>query len=233
MKRYRILDGTALKLIALTSMLIDHTASILLRNSDFVVLRLGGRVLDLYTLMRCVGRISFPIYAFLLVEGFLHTSSVKRYARDLLILALVSELPWNLSHAGTLLLAHQNVMFTMLFGLLGMWALRDLQTHRVIQAGALFALLGLSLFGHVDYGAAGYGFIIVLYLLRSDRLRQAVAGSCVLYADWLAAFGFVPIALYNGKRGWIRGRAMKYVFYAMYPAHLLILYLIRSATIGY
>lgn len=232
-KRFQFVNGSLLKLIALAAMLLDHTASILLEDNHFVVLEIGSHQIDLYMLFRYIGRISFPIYAFLLVEGFLHTSDVRRYAGNLLIFALLSELPWNLAHSGKLLYPNQNVMFTLLFGLLGIWVIREFRTQRTKQACGLLALLALSFFFHADFGWTGFGLILALFLLRGSRLHQTVVGTCFFASNWTAAFGFVPVALYNGKRGFVSNRFLKYAFYAVYPLHLLVLYFIRRATIGY
>ena len=72
-----------------------------------------------------------------------------------------------------------------------------------------------------------------MYLLRSSPLLRAVVGSCVLSSRWIAGLAFLPIAFYNGKRGFIRGKAAKYLFYVIYPAHIFALYLIKRNTIGY
>ena len=231
--RWKILDGSALKVLAVIAMIADHTASALLGDTSIILFRLGTWIIDLYDLMRMVGRISFPLFAFLLVEGFEHTRSVKRYAGNLLLFALASEIPWNLEHSGTLLYGGQNVMFTLLFGLLGLWVIRDYQGSREKKAAALLGLLALSVVFRADYGCAGFGFILMLYLLRDQKLLQAVVGCCFLPDRWVAGLAFLPISLYNGKRGFIRGKPMKYAFYLVYPLHLLVLFWIRKMTIGY
>lgn len=100
-EQYRIISGSALKLIAVITMLIDHTASALLRDSDIVLITFGDKPLTLYYSMRFVGRIAFPIFAFLLAEGFVYTRNRVKYGVSLAVLALISELPWNLVHTGT------------------------------------------------------------------------------------------------------------------------------------
>lgn len=231
--RWKVLNGSWLKLLAMVAMIVDHTASVLLQDTYIIVFRFGPRVIDLYDLMRIFGRISFPLFAFLLVEGFEHTRNVKRYAGNLLLFAVLSEIPWNLEHSGRLLFGYQNVMFTLLFGLLGLWAIRDYHGSPWKKAAVLLGLLVLSVVFHADYGCAGFGFILMLYLLRNQKLFRAVVGCCFLPAAWQAGLAFLPISLYNGKRGFIRGRALKYAFYLFYPLHLLALFWIRKMTIGY
>lgn len=232
-ERWKILDGSSLKVLAAAAMLVDHIAAVLLRDTRIIVFRLGTRYIDLYDLMRMFGRISFPLFAFLLVEGFVHTRSVKRYGGNLLLFALLSEIPWNLEHSGTLLYGSQNVMFTLLFGLLGLWVIRDYQGSREKKAAALVGLLALSVLFRADYGCAGFGFILMLYLLRDQKLLQAVVGCCFLPDRWVAGLAFVPISLYSTKRGFIRGKPLKYAFYLVYPLHLLALFWIKKMTIGY
>ena len=227
------LDGSALKLIAVITMLIDHVAAYLLKNSNIVLISLWGRNIRLYTAMRMIGRISFPIYAFLVVEGFLHTRNVKRYAGNLLLMALLSEIPWNLVHTGKIFYSGQNVLFTLCLGLLGIWVIRDFHKDRKKEIVLLLGLLAVSILLRADYGCSGFGFILTLYLLREQKLYQAVIGSCFLSSRWKAGLAFIPINLYNEKRGFISGPVLKYAFYAIYPVHLFLLYLIRLSLTGY
>ena len=84
-----------------------------------------------------------------------------------------------------------------------------------------------------DYGVGGFGFILLLYVLREKKILQAVLGTCFESGGWAAGLAFIPINLYNGKRGFIRTPPLKYAFYIAYPLHILILYWIRKNTIGY
>ena len=233
LEKLKVLDGSALKLIAMLTMLIDHLGSAIVRYMNIPLFTAFGYSVDLYSVMRLIGRFSFPIYAFLLVEGFLHTSNPKKYARDLLAFALISEIPWNLEHTGTLFCSHQNVMFTLLLGLLGIWVIRDYHDRPGKQILYLLGLLAISIFLQADYGCRGFGFILLLYLLREKSLYRAVIGTCFFHDAWIAGLAFIPIGMYNGKRGFIQGKALKYAFYAFYPLHLFIIYAFRQTTIGY
>ena len=129
------ISGTAVKLIALAAMFIDHFAAIFL--SDYLNLRIPDDLTQeqytelfeaepalvglnmLMVVMRLVGRFGFPLFAFLLVEGFEHTRSLRKYALNMLIFALISELPFNLGFSSVLLFpSYQNVFFTLLLGLM-------------------------------------------------------------------------------------------------------------------
>ena len=228
--KYKRLSGSVLKLLALVSMLIDHTAVAFLQGGSPALLRIGGHTLTLYRAMRFLGRLAFPLYCFLLVEGFCHTRDRRRYALRLGIFAVVSELPWNLFRAGTLTCADQNVFFTLLLGFLGIWAAEAfmaVERGRVKYMAALLGLMIASLVLRGDYGVAGFGFILMLWALRERPLIRAALGCCLLSSRWKAGLAFIPIALYNGERGFIRGRIAGLVFYAIYPLHLLAFALIR------
>lgn len=229
-ERFRILSGSALKIIALFTMFIDHTASILLRNLDFAVTpfcEIFGKKISIYFLCRLVGRISFPIYAFLITEGYIHTSNKKRYGINLLIFAIISELPWNLEHTGTLHCSNQNVFFTLFFGYVGICAADRYINDNKHLILSLFGLLALSLIFNADYGSYGFAFIVFLYISRNQKVIQAVIGSCFLPSRWKSGLAFIPINMYNGKRGFIKGKIFKYTFYLAYPLHMIILFVIK------
>ena len=116
------LSGSALKMIAIATMLIDHIAATVIIR----VLKFGGyndSLYQLYRVMRNIGRIAFPIFCFLLVEGFMHTRDREKYALRLGCFAAISEIPFDLAFNGKILeVGYQNVFFTLLLGLLTMMA---------------------------------------------------------------------------------------------------------------
>ena len=231
---YKILSGSGLKCLALITMIIDHVAVVLLKNSRIILLQNWfGAPLTLYTLMRKVGRLAFPIYCFLLAEGFLHTRDRKKYGLNLLLFAVISEIPWNLEHTGTLLYPSQNVFFTLFLGYLGLCCVEYLKEQPRRQLALLLILVLVAIAMKADYGVGGFGFILLLYILRDRKILQAVLGTCFLSSTWAGGLAFIPINLYNGQRGFIRGKVLKYAFYAAYPVHILILYWIKKQTIGY
>ena len=180
------LTGSSLKKIAMITMLIDHIGACVFerglllvdetRNDAalFEMLRNTDRIL------RLIGRVSFPIFCFLLVEGFLHTHDRKKYALRLFLFALVSEIPFDLAIMGRLFdPVHQNVFFTLLIGLLAMM-LCDyfrMQAQPVAQVLVLILAMVLAWALHTDYGYRGVLLIELLYIFRYDRMKQVVAGA--------------------------------------------------------
>ena len=73
-----------------------------------------------------------------------------------------------------------------------------------------------------------YAFIPMLYLLRGNIVFQAIVGCGMLPSRWIGGSAFIPISMYNGKRGFIKGAVGKYFFYAIYPLHLLAIYLFKT-----
>ena len=98
---------------------------------------------------------------------------------------------------------------------------------------SLAGLFLVALLSRCDYGARGFDFVLLLYLLRERPISRAVIGAGYLSATWQAGLAFVPIAFYNGERGFIRGKALQYAFYLFYPLHLLLLYVIKGFLFGF
>lgn len=222
-EKFKILSGSALKTIAILTMLTDHIGAFavgpLCNENDSLLL--------LYSILRLIGRIAFPIYCFLLTEGFAHTRDRKKYGINLLAFALISELPWNLVHAGDIICPSQNVFFTLFLGYLGICAIEYFENMKLKQAVAIIGLFFIALFLHADYGISGFGFIIALYALRNSKAVQAVTCICIIPSGLKAGLAFIPINMYNGERGFIKGKAAKYFFYAFYPIHLAVLFFIK------
>lgn len=229
-EKYKIFSGSALKRIAILSMFIDHAALVLLYwgilypNLPIIEGTSIDTVYRIYKLMRNIGRIAFPIFCFLLVEGFTHTSNRKKYALRLLLFACISEIPFDLAVSNTLFDPNTcNVFITLVLGLLTIWTMDHFRDKVPMQL--LLALLGCYLAYRInsDYDYRGIILIVLLYYFRYDRSLQSFAGAISLYWEWPAMFAFIPISMYNGTRGISR----KYFFYIFYPAHLLMLYMIK------
>lgn len=253
------MTGYGLKWIAVTTMFIDHTGAIylwrLLEYSTNSVVRDNWEMLrNFYYLLRTIGRMAFPIYCFLLVEGYLHTRNVWEYARNLLFFGVISEIPFDLGFNRTLLeYKSNNVFWTLLLGLLmmiGLGTIREkviiVKKNRGISSIQYFlkacgymsivmtAMLLASEIFCCDYGAGGIAAIAALYFLREHKeygfflaiiFLVLLAGRIELVAMSM----LIPIYHYNGRRGKMPGY-MKYIFYWFYPVHLLFLVFICVVT---
>lgn len=229
--KYRVLSGSALKVLAIISMLVDHTTKrLLVHDPRFVtpLYTLGTTPVSWAVLFESFGRLAFPLFCFLLAEGFVHTRDRKRYGINLALFALLSEVPFDLSRSLQLVdPTYQNVFFTLLLGYLGLCALDDLRDRPALQAVVVIGLAIVSMGLLCDYGPRGYALILIMGALRDDALLKTTLGCCVLTSTWRAGLAFIPINLYNGRRGFIRGPVLKYLFYAFYPLHLLVLWHLR------
>ncbi len=229
--RFRVLSGSMLKVIAVISMFIDHVGCHLV-DRGIVLLQIGNYNLTLYRLMRDLGRFAFPIFCFLLIEGFLHTRNKLRYGASLAVLAVISEIPYDLEHNGTLFYPEQNVFFTLLLGYLGLCAIERFREKPVFALLILTGLMIVSYYLEADYKIQGFGFIILLYALREQKIMR-IFTALLLNNYRFTMLAFLPVSLYNGKRGFIRGAFLKYLFYFIYPIHILIIYLIKLNFIGF
>ena len=210
----RALSGSALKLVAMAAMVIDHVALIFFCNNP--------EHTTIYELMRTIGRISYPVFAFLVVEGYLHTHDFGRYAKRLLYFAIVSEIPWQLiNHDGS-----HNVLFTLLAGLFVLYMIEHWHTTNINIS--LFAIITgvLLIYIHTDYDWRGLLLILIFYLFKKDPLFQTVFGILVMsfYGFTGALLAFMVINAYNGHRGFIQGDLGKHLVYLFYPCHLLLLW---------
>lgn len=232
-QKYKILSGSMLKVIALVTMLIDHTTAAIIGSMITDIYDTSDKYVIMYNILRGIGRIAFPIYAFLLTEGYVHTHDRKKYGISLLIFAAVSEIPWNLCHAGTVRWENQNVFFTLFLGYLGICLYEKYKSSIIKVTACLVPIFVVTLFLKADYGCTGFCFILMVYILRDKPFIRAIIGSGLLSSTWKAGCAFIPIALYNGKRGFIKGKILKYLFYIIYPAHMLLLYFIKNKYFGY
>lgn len=213
------ISGFTLKCIAMICMLIDHTGAVLFPQ---------------YLELRMVGRLAFPIYCFLLVEGAMHTTDIRKYEQRLFLFALISEVPFDLAFYGGTSWTHQNVFFTLFLGVLAIDFAQRIQ-NRLGVIIIFFIIIIAAEFLHTDYSGSGIVFILCYYLLYEKKvLKQAmfVLENFILYRGGVqlyASFAVLPMLLYNGKKG----PSMKYFFYVFYPGHLLILYLIVRFKILY
>ncbi len=224
-KKTRGLDGGALKVIAMVTMFMDHYAHVYVGMGE-----------SAYLILRGIGRLAFPIYCFLLVEGFNHTWNYPRYLIRMAAFALLSEIPFDLAIFGWAFYPYyQNVMFTLLIGLAGLGAYRWCVNRKMPIYGILVMIASVVMGWVVkcDYGAEGVLLIFFMYLFQNYPVRRAIALGiwCVMMGslELFGVFAVLPLAFYNGKRG-NSGKGFKYFGYFFYPAHLFILWL--GTTLG-
>ena len=236
-EKTRGISGSTLKIIALITMLIDHAGVCLVESRvNFATMNyLFGTFIYskdptamAYIIMRSIGRMAFPIFCFLLVEGFRHTKDIKKYAIRLLIFAFISEVPFDLAlQYGRVGLEYQNIFFTLFIGLITIYLMDMYRDKRVLAVVIFITGCYLAHVFRTDYGYNGIVAIALFYLARDSKIKQVFAnliGFLFEITHWGMAYLSIPfIYLYNGKRG----INLKYIFYIFYPAHLLILYLIK------
>lgn len=150
------------------------------------------------------------------------------------IFAIVSEIPYNLVYSGTIRYNVQNVYFTLLLGFLMLGVIDHYKENIMKQTVFLVLLFIISVVINSSHTYTGVILIVVMYLLDNQRCSQAIVGAALqprfMCCSMLA---YIPINLYNGERGFIKGKIAKYFFYIFYPLHLLVLYFIKKAVFGY
>ena len=218
-----LLSGSALKIIAVLSMVADHCAYYLLDGNIWT-----------YEVMRCFGRIAFPVFALLVAEGYVHTRNRMRYFLSLLAVAAISEVPWYLLNGAD---GTHNVMFTLALGVAAMAVFDRLKEHRTVAFAAVLLTATASAILGLDYGWRGILLTFLFYLFGSPYNRQRSNSQSVRLLQLAFTFPFMAhygitgallacsiIFLYDGTRGFIKGSLAKYGSYAFYPLHLLLIW---------
>ena len=235
-----------LHILAMAFMLCDHLWGTIVPGNDWLT---------------CIGRISFPIFAFMIVEGYFRTKNLKKYVLRLLLFAVISEIPFNLAMGSRIFYPiHQNVLWSFLISI-GFIYLNELTKKisrkwlRVIigiivgGASVIFGFV-IGIITFVDFYHAGILMVLTFYFFRHRKwwcyIGQLV---CLWYinTEILGGFGYelsifgkefflmrqafallalIPIWLYRGKQGY-HSKPLQYFYYAFYPAHLLILGIIK------
>lgn len=258
---YQFLSGSALKVIAVLAMVLDHLCKIILQwlvANYWSGMVSGGQMtqerfqqIDEFIRFRLqsIGVLAFPLFCFLLSEGFHYTRSRKRYLLSMLAFALISELPFDVAFFGRLAklsgtfpfyFNYQNVFFTLFLGLLTLVCLEKLSSKSAARAdkirAAVLQILCAAGFAaiaeliHCDYGMQGILYIAAFYIGRKHRIYQvllfllAYMGTTGNQPPLCILLSCLLMLLYNGKRGKLKG---KYFFYIFYPAHILVLYFIQ------
>ena len=237
------LTAAVLHIIAMTLMLMDHLWATLLPAKEWLT---------------CAGRVAFPIFAFRAVEGYFHTRSFKKYILRMLLFAVLSEIPFDLMYGGTWFYpVHQNVLWTFLLSLLGVWLMEQVRkkgkTWMYLLVCVLVVLAGLVLgtLCMVDYYGAGVLTVFVFYFLHGRKWWCFLGQLAALYwlnvellgglmypvqlfgmefelcQQGLALLALIPIWLYRGRQGY-HSKPFQYLCYAFYPVHMLLLVVVLN-----
>lgn len=233
------MSSFVLKIIAMVTMLIDH---------------LGDSIFNYANFMNIIGRIAFPIFAFQISEGYIHTKNLKKYFLRLFVFALISQAPFMLflsmfSSEFTL-----NIFFTLFLGLLSIHCynlvcssnftlFKNNKLDNIIKKSfGIFTAIFIGILAevtHCDYGFFGIAIIFIFYALKNHKVWCTLVYiiCCILkYAKQLifsyhiyyllfCLFTILPIIFINLYNK-KQGRKIKYLLYIFYPAHLLILYIL-------
>lgn len=216
------MSSTTLKWIAIITMIIDHIGAVFFPQT---------------IAFRIIGRLAFPIFAFLIAEGCLKTRNIKKYALRLGLFALISDVPFDLAFFHSpFTLEHQNVFFTLFLGVVGIYFYEKINRVR-LNLGVISIMISglLAEFLNTDYGIFGVLMIFCIYMgkdLKSKAMWVVIiniilgvllmqSGGTMLQS--LAAVSAIPILFYNGEKG----KGPKYLFYIIYPAHLLVIAVIN------
>lgn len=241
-KRFDISTAT-LHILAMALMLMDHLWATLLPAQEWLT---------------CVGRLAFPIFAFMAVEGYFHTHDFKKYALRMLLFAVISEIPFDFMYGGTWFYpVHQNVIWTLLLGLLGINIMETARKKRKKWAFILISVIvvivgaALGTLCMLDYYGTGVLTIFIFYFFHGRKwwclLGQLVAlywvnvellGGLVypiqlfgmefeLCQQSLALLSLIPIWLYRGRQGY-HSKPFQYLCYAFYPVHMAIIVLVLN-----
>ena len=233
--KFKCLNATHLKIIAMVCMLLDHAWGTLS----------GGGLW-----MTCVGRLAFPIFAFQVAEGYVHTKNFKKYVLRLLLFAVISEIPYNFMQGGWWFYPFgQNVMFTLCLALLLIRVIDKARAKHwalglVVTVVGIFVGYFVGMFTFVDYYGHGILMVLLFWLFRSVPFGWLAQLAAMIYINFVmmggmeleifgmmvpnqgfAVLALIPIWLYNGKRG-LEQKWFQYAVYAFYPLHILVLVLI-------
>lgn len=237
------LTAAVLHIIAMTLMLMDHLWATLLPAKEWLT---------------CAGRVAFPIFAFMAVEGYFHTRSFKKYILRMLLFAVLSEIPFDLMYGGTWFYpVHQNVLWTFLLSLLGVWLMEQVRKKGktwmyllvcvlVVPAGLVLGTLCM-----VDYYGVGVLTVFVFYFLHGRKWWCFLGQLAALYwlnvellgglmypvqlfgmefelcQQGLALLALIPIWLYRGRQGY-HSKPFQYLCYVFYPVHMLLLVVVLN-----
>ena len=231
-----------IKVIACISMLFDH-------------LRYAIPEINDYFFLKNIGRLSFPLFAFCIVEGYIHTKNLKKYLLRLFVFGLISQYPFMLFRTLVNDYFYINIMFTFILGIIAIMCI-DKIDNKIIGTILSLIVIALGKFLHVDYGWYGVATCVVLYIFRGKNIQRTIAFSCLIiayysisiitgllennvigldkfiHAFYLNASKMIFVILsscfmwiYNGKLG-KKSKFSKYFFYVFYPLNCMVVYII-------
>jgi hypothetical protein len=215
------MTGNALKLIAVVCMVIDHVAWAFVPAWSVP-----------WMAMHFVGRITMPVMAFMVVEGYVHTHDFTRYALRLLVFALISDIPFMAFERST---GMHNVMFTLFLGLMAI-RLIDMARNEFAAFMLCSLVVVVSVFTGVDWSFIGVLLCVAFWQFRGNFLAVSLSVSAMAFMAAMVygqyfQFGLLLslplLRLYNGQRG-SQNRLSKWGFYGFYPAHLAALAALRA-----
>lgn len=227
LKKKQILDGTMLKIIAMVSMVSDHVGDLFFPGVMW---------------LRMIGRLAMPIFSFCIAEGYAHTRDKNRYLLRMGIFALISEVPFDLAFEGKVGFGHQNIMLTFFLSILALKIFDLIRGEEPRNIGktvlgtlAVLVMAGLALLLRADYTIFAVIAVFLFYVLRNRHplVRSGVGVAFLALTRTMGyycttGFSLIPLLLYNGKRG----RGLKWLFYAFYPGHLLLLFVLKKLLAG-
>lgn len=217
----------AIKIIACVTMFLDHVKYAIPATNN------------LFT--QYLGRLSFPLFAFFITEGYVHTKNLKQYYKRLIVFAIISQIPFMLFRTlvGEYLML--NVMFTLLLGLIAI-TIYDKIEKKFFSIPICIVIICLGQILKVDYGWFGVAIVFLLYVFKENKGLQMIVlailtaiyysskgffntfNTQIMLFYIFAIFPFIFIYFYNGEKG----KKVKYFFYWFYPVHMLILYFTNS-----
>lgn len=229
-KNFQFLSGAGLKLIAIISMLADHVNKALIypyleSNHGFLAF-----ISDAFDI---IGRIAFPLFCFMLVEGYFKTRNRKKYLLNLLLFGVISEIPFDMfTTASFFNMNWNNVMFTLALVLVTIWIIDTLKEKMQKRPKALWYLVSIlivlgmcivSMSLSLDYEHHAILIGYFFYLFHDMPVFAIPFGYASMFKEPWALLGFGLTLTYNGERG----KQHKMLYYWFYPVHLLILGLLR------
>jgi len=210
------MNALIIKIIAITTMLIDHAGHVLFPNE---------------IIFREIGRVAFPLFAFLIANGAIYTKNINKYLARLGILAIISEPLFDLMSGKQInFFTDTNIFYTLFLAVLSIaiW-----KKSKLLGCTAFLIFISLATYIRVDYGGLGVAFIICLYLVKNNKMFSSVIIAFFMWRLYgvsnfffVSLVSIIPILLYNNEQGF-NNKITQWGFYFFYPLHILILILLR------